>query len=104
MDSHKEYIDSLRSNPKITILTLKHGLDAFNTAKEVFHIDKDSKTKEIWEKGFVSSDKQSATLIFYKRNLRKNFNLAFQILIGDTVVLGEQYPLDEGIKRWTSFM
>jgi hypothetical protein len=104
MDSHKEQIDSLRNNPKITILSIKHGLDAFNTAKELFFLNRTSKEKEDWAKGFVSSDTKSSTLIFYKEKLRINFKLGFRILIGDHSVLGEQKPLDEGLTRWASFL
>ena len=103
LKSHKEFLEKYKKNPKITILSTKHGLDAFRLAADLFFIGK-SLEKEDWMKQFVSEDKKTATFILYKRKLRTNFKLGFNILIGDDMFLGEQHPLDKATDLWKDYL
>jgi hypothetical protein len=103
MSSHKELLESYRTNPKITVLSVQHGLQAFQTAANLFFLKETPAEKENWEKRFISQEKKSATLFFYKRKLRVNFKLGFKLLIGDNV-LGEEKPLQDALDLWEEYL
>lgn len=96
----KEYINDLKKNKKIQVLTVIKGGTALNTMKEVlFPYDKEK--GDTWSSQFPAATKRTAHSIVYSQLKRTKKVIVFTLLIGsqeEGSLVGEQVTYEKGMK------
>ena len=92
----KQFIDFLKSKPKIDILYTFNGLDAMKKAKQIaFPYDTEEATK--WENTWTTAEKKKSCLIIYSRQMRVNKHIYSKFIIGDSAI-GDRFTYANGMK------
>ena len=100
--------ETLRSDPKNTIIRTLNGEPAFNIARDMLFIDKseweDPNESDVWESKFSENDKQNSTLVLYKKKMITKYKIGLRLYINNKLSVGELRPEKEAIKRWQDFL
>lgn len=101
-DEAKEYLDSLKADPKVDIQKIFTGKAALAVAQNILFAD-DIPEGHKFAKKWTAAEVGAAAAVFYKRKSK----IVFKFYIGSgegMSALGEQRPLEEALKLWSGFL
>jgi hypothetical protein len=101
-------LEKLQADPKVTIISVLTGVQAFYIARDMLFVKKDEwedpNESNIWEANFSEADKQSATFVLFSKKMTVNSKIGIRLFINNILSFGELRPEKEAIKRWKDFI